>query len=399
MRILHTADWHIGCKSDDLSRLEEQKYLCKQIVDIANNKQVDMVVIAGDIYDIFIPSAEAEKLVFDTLIALSDNGNRAVVAVAGNHDEPKRFSNATVFSKNLNIYLVGDLNKVETSYLPDKKITAVGSGNGYIEFKTKSGERAVVGTLPYPSHYRFNEIKKAGENFDDKFKEWLSPCISKFSKKSVNILISHLLTYPHECTKAEFESYELVGGLNSFVDRKNLITSADYTALGHIHQHIAIDKQHNIYYSSAPINKFFNDDISYKNVVKIVDIVAGQGVKKIEDVKLDTKQLITQNVSGFDEAKQFLKVNLEKLVKLNFVDMDYVDPEKIRELRKEFPNLITVSVLPKIFKKSFKEISKKDLSTKEIFEKFIESKTGNKPDRELTSLFLELMGEITYEAN
>ena len=400
MRILHTSDWHIGCKSDDLSRIDEQYGLCKQIIKIANDYKVDMVVIAGDIYSMFIPSAEAEKLVFDTLIALSDNGNRAVVAVAGNHDDPKRLTNENVFSKHFHIYLAGDLQKIDICKLPDKNITAVKSGAGYIEFKSKTGERACVGLLPYPSYYRFNEIKKAGENFDSKIKQWLEPCTSHFSKDSVNLLVSHLLTYPVNCTPDDFESYESVSGIIPFVDRKNLIAAgADYTALGHLHQDITIDKKHHIYYSSAPINMFFNDDVQYNNIVKIVDLKAGVGVTNIENVPLETKKLETQTVSSYEEARNFLKVNPNILIKLNFNNMDFVDPNKIKELRQQFPNLITVAVVPKSINKSYSKITKKDLSTKEIFVKFVENKTGKKPERELTELFLELMGEITYETN
>ena len=78
MRILHTADWHIGCRTDGLLRLDEQKQTLKEIEDIANQYKVDMVIIAGDIYDTFLPSAEAEKVVFDSLLRLSNNGNRLV---------------------------------------------------------------------------------------------------------------------------------------------------------------------------------------------------------------------------------------------------------------------------------------------------------------------------------
>ena len=399
MRILHTADWHIGCKSDDLSRLEEQTQICNQIVQIADDKNVDMVIVAGDVYDLFIPSAEAEKLVFDTFVKLSNNGNRAVVAIAGNHDEPRRFTNANVFSKNFNIYFVGDLKKVEICKLKDKNITPTESGPGYIKFKTKAGEKVVVGTLPYPSYYRFNEIKQAGENFDVRFKKWLEPCVKEFSKDTINILVSHLLSYPIDCTPEDFSAYESVGRIIDFVDRKNLITNADYTALGHIHQDIAVDKKHHIQYSSAPINKFFNDNFVYNNSVKIVDLKAGKGVTKIESVKINTKTLFTQNVSSFEEAKNFLAVNSEKLIKLNFVDMDFVDPNKIKSLRREFKNLVTVCVIPKTSDVTYSNITKKDLSTKEIFERFIELKTGNTPDKELTALFLELMGEVTYEAD
>ena len=62
MRILHTADWHIGAKTDDFDRTKEQKQALKQIIDIANRYQVDIVLIAGDIYHNIVPSAEDEEL-------------------------------------------------------------------------------------------------------------------------------------------------------------------------------------------------------------------------------------------------------------------------------------------------------------------------------------------------
>ena len=64
MRILHTSDWHIGAKTDDLDRFNEQKEALKQVIEIANNYQVDMVLIAGDIYENLVPSAEDEELFY-----------------------------------------------------------------------------------------------------------------------------------------------------------------------------------------------------------------------------------------------------------------------------------------------------------------------------------------------
>ena len=249
MRILHTADWHIGCRTDGFLRLDEQIKVCEEIVEIANKQKVDMVIVAGDIYDSFLPSADAEKLVFDTLLKLSDNGNRAVMVVAGNHDDPKRLSNANVFASLHNIYLVGEMAKINFASLKGKNITPVSSGVGHIEFKTKSGEKVVVATMPYPSYYRYKQIKKEGEQLNDSIKEWFKPALSGFRKDTINIAISHLLTYPVNCSLEEFSNYEVVGGAISFVNRENLISQADYTALGHIHTPQALGD--NTYYSGA----------------------------------------------------------------------------------------------------------------------------------------------------
>lgn len=395
MKILHTADWHIGCRTDDFLRIEEQKEVCQQIVDIANKQKVDMVVIAGDLYDSFLPSAESEKLVFDTLIKLSDNGNRPVIAIAGNHDEPKRFANANVFASLHNIYLVGEMGEIHYADLKGKNVVPVDSGVGYIEFKSKAGEKVVVATMPYPSYYRYKQIKKDGEQLKDSIKEWFKPALSGFRKDTINIAVSHLLTYPINCTPEEFSNYEVVGGAISFVDRENLVSKAHYTALGHIHQFITVDKQNHIYYSGSTVNKFF-DDISVENYVVVADI-SKKGVNSVEKFSIDAKHLISQRVSSVEEAMSFLNANTNKIVRLIFEDMDFVNPQDIKDIRSKFKNVITISVEPKRISDQV-VITKKDLSTKEVFEKFVENKTGAKPEDELTKLFMELMGEVVYEA-
>lgn len=395
MRILHTADWHIGCRTDGLLRLDEQKQTLKEIEDIANQYKVDMVIIAGDIYDTFLPSAEAEKIVFDSLLRLSNNGNRPVVAIAGNHDDPKRLSNANVFANMHNIYLIGEMDTISYCDLKGKSVVPVASGVGYIEFKYKS-ERVVVATMPYPSYYRYKQIKKENEQLNDSIKEWFKPALSGFRDDTINIAVSHLLTYAVNCTRDEFANFEVVGGAISFVNRESLLSKAHYTALGHIHQPIAVDKANHIYYSGAIVNKFF-DDISVKNSVNIVDLDTKHGVKSVTQVEIHPKQLLSQTVSSMEEAINFLNVSKDKLVRVIFRDMDFVDPQDIKMIKSNYKNVVTISVEPKRISEQV-VLTKKDLSTKEIFENFVEAKTGEKPEEELTQLFLQLMGEIVYEA-
>ena len=396
MRILHTADWHIGCRTDGLLRLDEQKQVLNEIIDIANEQKVDMVIIAGDVYDTFLPSAESEKVVFDALLKLCNNGNRPVIAVAGNHDDPKRLSNANVFANMHNIYLVGEMDKVSFCELKNKNCYPVASGVGYIEFRCKS-EKVVVATMPFPSYYRYKQIKKEEEQLKDSIKEWFKPALSGFRDDTINIAVSHLLTYPVNTTPEDFASYEVVGGAISFVDRDSLLSPAHYTALGHIHQPIAVDKTHHIYYSGSIVNKFF-DETYNKNSVYVVDLDSRHGVKSVNQVEIHPKHLISQAVSSMEEAINFLENNKDKLIRIIFREMDFVDPQDIKTIKNNYSNVITVSVEPKRIQEQV-VLSKKNLSTKEIFENFVEYKTGEKPEEQLTQLFLELMGEISNETN
>ena len=221
MRILHTGDWHIGAKTDDLDRFEEQKLALQQVVQIAKDKAVDMVIIAGDIYDSLIPSAEDEKLFYRTVTELSNNGNTAVIAIAGNHDEPKRMSNANIFADKFGIYLIGYIDEinVDTSRT-DKNIYATESGKGYIKFKTQAGEEIVVAVLPYPSYYRYKEMKRENENFNDKVVEWLKAGTSHFEDHTINITVGHTMSFAAPMGEEEFMDKTNLSTTFNFVDQK-----------------------------------------------------------------------------------------------------------------------------------------------------------------------------------
>ena len=90
MKILHTSDWHLGKKLDKFSRHQEQINVLNEIVEHANNQQVDLVLIAGDVFDAFNPPVESVELFYKTVKRLSNFGKRPVIVIAGNHDSPDR---------------------------------------------------------------------------------------------------------------------------------------------------------------------------------------------------------------------------------------------------------------------------------------------------------------------
>ena len=107
MKILHTADWHLGKKLEQFSRLPEQKEVMQEIITIADKEEIDVVIIAGDLFDNFNPSNESIELFYSTLKELTNNGSRLVVAIAGNHDSPERIEAPDPLARANGIILTG----------------------------------------------------------------------------------------------------------------------------------------------------------------------------------------------------------------------------------------------------------------------------------------------------
>ncbi len=396
MRILHTSDWHLGRKTDDLDRLEEQKQSLAQIVKIAKDREVDMVVISGDIYDQFIPSADAENLFYQTVSELSNNGDCAVIAVAGNHDEPKRMSNAQVFASRFGIYLVGYYDEITLSKLSkEHNIYATETGTGYIKFETKSGEKCTVACLPWPSFYRYKCSKTGDESLNDKFNEWLTTATSKFVKGENNIICAHLSVagvrfneFPDE--ESEFAPF-------TAVTRDTLSNLATYTALGHIHYANKVGDD-NVYYSGSIINTHFTNEKGVEKSVNVVELKDGK-VVSCEIVSINCKKLRVVHSNNFDEIDAFCKKYPNDYVKAMIENVKFVNFEDVKKIKSNNPNLITLSVITDEARNMGEIETKKDLTTQEIFDNYCLNKTGELPDPKVKELFLELMGEAVYEAD
>ena len=107
MRILHTSDWHLGRSLEQISRIEEQRAFIDLLVETCEDQKVDLVLVAGDIYDTYNPPASAEELFYEALERLSGKGKRAVVVIAGNHDNPERLCAASPLAYKNGIILLG----------------------------------------------------------------------------------------------------------------------------------------------------------------------------------------------------------------------------------------------------------------------------------------------------
>src|SRR5690606_36562965 len=135
VKLLHTADWHVGKAIQGRSRAAEHQAVLAEIAEVAERESVDLVVVAGDLFDTASPSPEAERIVYRALLDLAAGG-RPVVVVAGNHESAQRLAAVAPLSEASGIHVAA-------------AIRPPGEG-GVLELDT-DGERAQVALLPFPS--------------------------------------------------------------------------------------------------------------------------------------------------------------------------------------------------------------------------------------------------------
>lgn len=266
MKILHSADWHLGKtlrrkgSSIIYSRLEEQKLFLDDFCEMANDPKnyADLVLVAGDIFDVKKPPIEAEQLLFDGLKKLSDNGNRLILLVAGNHDDPEKIVSSRALAKSHGIILVGTPNCVVP--IGDYgKHKVVASAKGMVEVEI-NGENAVILTVPFPSESTLNEVlyhdmssdKERSKLFNERIALLFKDLEKYYRDDTINIVVSHLLTVG---SIEDSDQKSICLGDSSSVGVNHFPEKAQYVALGHIHKPFIVpDSNHKVRYSGSPIH-------------------------------------------------------------------------------------------------------------------------------------------------
>ena len=209
MRILHTADWHLGKNIEGQSRLKEQKAFLEDFVRIAREEEADLVIIAGDVYDSVNPPAEAEKLFYHTLKQVTEGGKRLVLVIAGNHDSPDRLVAAGPLAMEHGILMAGLPKTVIPEGVYGKhRVTA--SGEGYVEVEI-GGERAVILLLPYPSEKRLGEViyremeegQERAASYGERVGLFFSRLEKHYREDTINLAVSHLFAMDAQAAGSE----------------------------------------------------------------------------------------------------------------------------------------------------------------------------------------------------
>lgn len=243
MRILHTADWHLGRRLEGRSRHEEQERVLDEICHIVDDGAIDAVIVAGDVFDAYNPPAESEALFYRTMTRLSNGGRRAVVVIAGNHDSPDRLIASDPYARALGITTIGYPKDIPALYDGGSdQVACIESAPSFIRLRLpRSNQLLGVLALPYPSESRLRELltvdveneEQATIDYNHRVRTFLDDCSRRFQPDQVNIITSHLFVAGGE--ECESERQIQVGGLYT-IDPFSFPSSASYVALGHLHR-------------------------------------------------------------------------------------------------------------------------------------------------------------------
>jgi exonuclease SbcD len=397
LRILHTADWHLGKNLEGQSRMDEQEQFLDDFVKIVEENNIDLIMIAGDVYDSSNPPARAEKMFYDTLKRLSGNGERLTLVISGNHDNPDRLVAAGPLAREHGIIMVGTPKTVVPcgEYGKNKVLD---SGEGFIEIEM-NGEKAVILAVPYPSEKRLNEVIYNGmDDEEDKAKSYSDRIFSLFDtlknhyrEDTINIATSHLFAMGSEESGSE-RSIQLGGSY--IVDGSCFPSEAQYVALGHVHKpQIVPGTNKKARYCGSPIH-YNKKEINFNKKCFIVDVKAGEECT-IEEVDLKVyKPIEIWKCGSIEEAINKCEENKDRecWVYLEISTDRYIREDEIKQM-KDFKKDI-LEIMPKV--KGLEDeiaLDLKEKSFEDIFKDFYLKEREVPPDEEVVELLLSIISE------
>ncbi len=306
MKILHTSDWHLGKRLENFSRQEEQQAVLQEICEIADEEQVDAVLVAGDLFDTFNPSTDAIDLFYKTLKKLSGNGKRPVVAIAGNHDSPDRIEAPDPLARECGIIFAGYPNSNVPLFELETGLKILKSAEGFIEIGLPENPVPLrVLLTPYANEFRLKTFL-GEENSEEELRTVLQQNWSRIAElncdnKGINILVSHLFVvkrgdeFPEE--PADEKPVLHVGGVQA-VYTENIPEQIQYTALGHLHRmHWAGSEPCPAVYCGSPLSYSFGE-AGQKKYVLLVDLQPGRKAEVTSRELTKGKKLVRHRARG-----------------------------------------------------------------------------------------------------
>jgi len=397
------------------SRIEEQVKFIDELCMIVEDEAVDLVLIAGDIFDTVNPPASAEELFYEALNRLSAGGKRAVVAIAGNHDNPERLCAASPLAVRNGITLYGLPKEVLMPSLlaqPNQgKVVRVAAGQGWMELHIPScPDPAILAMLPYPSESRLNEVLSESldeeilrQEYSKRVQQLLATFGKNFRPDAVNLGVSHL--FVRGGVESESERPIQLGSAPT-VEVEAMSFGAQYVALGHLHRaQVVKGAPVPTRYSGSPLAYSFSETGYAKSVI-LVEGFPGQPVTTREIflsagyplVKWQAKEGLAQVQRWIDEGK-----DLNAWIDLEVFVTSALNSQDIHTLRRQRERLVNIRpVFPEMEQIVAEARSK--LPIDELFRKFYQDRTGGaEPEAELVSLFLALIdpdkNSGSYEEN
>jgi len=397
MKILHTGDWHLGKQLEGVSRLEEQVMVLKDLEKTVKEENIDLLILAGDVYDTFNPSSAAETLFYSTLKAISEGGKRLILVIPGNHDNPIRLVAASPLAREHGIIMIDSLNRlIEPGVYGQHQV--IESGYGYIKIKIKE-ETAVLLTLPYPSEKRLEEsyfdvgLDDDAQQvaYSDRIRSILQDLKKHYTSDDIRLVVSHLFAMGAEETGSE-RSIQLGG--TYIVDGSCFPKEAQYVALGHIHKPMIVPKTDKRVRYSGSLLQYNKKERNYEKGVYILDINSD----KIVDIKMvyfkTYKPIEVWRTKSIEDA---IKLCEEKAEESSYVYLEvetdrFIGEHEIKTMKSYKKDILEITpILDQVTYESVENITEEPIQS--IFEKFYLKEKKVAPTEEITKLLLEILGE------
>ncbi|NLC96345.1 MAG: exonuclease SbcCD subunit D [Erysipelotrichaceae bacterium] len=313
MRIMHISDLHLGKIVNDINMIEDQRYVLNQVIDFIDNN-IDVLIIAGDIYDKSNPSIEAMNLFNDFIIEISKKNITSFI-ISGNHDSSVRLEYLSSFLKVSNIFISKPFNKEMDKFTLEDE-------NGVIHFYL----------LPY---FKLSQAKNI---FQIDFKNYDEAMLKIIDNANINInernvLIAH--QFVSGATTSDSEEI-IIGGLDGI--SYEVFNDFDYVALGHLHKPQKIGKE-TIRYCGTLLKYSFSE-VNHEKSITILDFKE-KGNITIEKKKVQFLKDMKEYKGSYDLLYSF--PYSEDYVRIILTDEEIMPDSRIN-LLSVFPNMMKFAI-------------------------------------------------------
>lgn len=335
MRILHTADWHLGRTLYQKTRYDEFRQFLEWLIQTIRAHSIDVLLVAGDVFDTIAPSYRAQELYYDFLSELAKTNCRHVVIIAGNHDSPTFLEAPRQLLKAMDVHVIGNVTDPM-----DREVLLLRDSEGNPEL--------IVCAVPY---LRDRDIRKSDaleslEVKELKLREGITNHYAEVARIATSIrnalsfpvpiiAMGHLYTAGGETIAGDGVRQLYVGNL-AHVESTIFPECFDYVALGHLHVPQNVNGSETIRFSGSPIPMGFGEAHQRKfvNLVQWVDnraaveLIPVPQTQRLESIKGDWS-CIERRLSELKPSKDSI-----------WLEISYCGLEPIPDLREKIDKLI-----------------------------------------------------------
>lgn len=284
IRILHTADWHLGQTFFGYDRTEEHEVFLNWLAEEIHQKEIDALIIAGDVFDVSNPSAASQSMYYQFIYRVTaENPYLQIVIVAGNHDSAARLEAPLPLLQAMRTEVRGVVRKLEGGEIDYDHLT--------VELKNRKGEvELLCMAVPFLRQGDYPAVQTEGNPYAEGVRELYAQLLQRLWKRRTEnqaiLAIGHLQATGSEIAEKDYSERTVIGGLEC-VSPEAFSEQIAYTALGHIHKAQRVSGRENVRYAGSPIPMSFAEKHYHHGVVMVTfDGGCAVDIERLECPKL-----------------------------------------------------------------------------------------------------------------